>query len=1278
MNNQHEQYNTKGEFNQQGRLIPELLPDTIAVDDRNQNELIRYIVKIAKLFNYYDDNNNLNGDWEDFFISDASVLYRIVASLNLNDEVNKYQNIINGFKFSVDEQIQMEQIHNSFKILIELANKVGRIKRGVNHLRFDAFFISAFNTAIEKFDFTTKLNQLRKLIEQYNERVKSSDLPELDGIFNSEKNDEKRKDENEDGNYTNATDLHEKLNKIFLCFKDTLSIIISNATYQLRLKINDKQVKPHLTLIYVFLELYKYLQNEINQLPKKHLTFYFKEYLNLKPQKAKSDSAFLLLKPAVNAPASFLLGKNNLFRAEPKSSEPEYLYELAKEVIISNSSIARLHTVFVDNTSKRDLATSNEDEPVVYIATPPLLSADEIIAKKKISQSWPIVGESQENFIQSKRNMEPANIGFLLASPLFYKTNGGKLFTCKFYFSDIQNQKQTIISDILRIFITTKTGWQEIEKKTIVFEVNNKAQNDKSEFKNKDSNSAYEKVLRINFKIKAGEQTDLYNEQVHRLGLNERRPVVKFQLNPNANESAYGILKNINVKRVKLIVEVTKAKIDGLRNSTGNIDSSLPFQVFGPVPVVGSYLEFHSTNIFNKFIKKSTICIEWLNLPKDNLGFQQYYNAYSELYKNDSFKVGAYNLSEKKEPDVKEVYNLFKAKGKYAVDGALDDHSHFEIYFERKIRFDNPMLLEKDKQSVDKNSTVGVLRLELVAPESAFGNNEYPQLFSETILYNAKKRKKKQKRLPSLPYLPIANSVEIDYTLEQSESMHQADDTIDEENGIKLYHLYPFGYRKTYPSYNTGIQPLIPVFDKTANLYIGLQNVQPKQQITLFFEVDEVNSDNQFNELAQYEWNYLVNNSWREFEKENILKNSTLNFLRSGIVILELPDITDSANTILPESLFWIRLSLNSNTAHIPRVFRILNNVVEVVRQEVKGTDKLLTLPEGSITDLLHNEPKIETICQFNQSFNGRMAETEMQYYRRVSEMLNHKNRAITVKDIASLVLQKFPQITFIKCITPHAYRVFAEREFCHLKFIVIPARDLFKEQTDYQPCVNALTIREVKKFIQRNIPDHLQIQVVNPVYEKIKVICRITIDKGKYTETEGYYQQKLNEALRRFISPWLFEDAESCLQNNLIYLIDILNFIKEQPYIHKVLEFSVLHIHTKDVLTKTNNMELTSSEYVVLRDSALEQIEYIKPSNLNAIVVTSQYHYIELDFKEETTNDKWADAEHHIQTGKPKPSGIGRLIIGEDLIVDNNESKSNINIERIYKPAQLYNFTIK
>ncbi|NEQ80802.1 MAG: hypothetical protein F6K26_11275 [Moorea sp. SIO2I5] len=61
------------------RLLRELEPDYVSVDERDVSDLLTFVQKYATKLNYYDESNRINGDWSSFFGGDVE---QMVAYIN--------------------------------------------------------------------------------------------------------------------------------------------------------------------------------------------------------------------------------------------------------------------------------------------------------------------------------------------------------------------------------------------------------------------------------------------------------------------------------------------------------------------------------------------------------------------------------------------------------------------------------------------------------------------------------------------------------------------------------------------------------------------------------------------------------------------------------------------------------------------------------------------------------------------------------------------------------------------------------------------------------------------------------------------------------------------------------------------------------------------------------------------------------------------------------------------------------------------------------------------
>jgi hypothetical protein len=193
-------------------------------------------------------------------------------------------------------------------------------------------------------------------------------------------------------------------------------------------------------------------------------------------------------------------------------------------------------------------------------------------------------------------------------------------------------------------------------------------------------------------------------------------------------------------------------------------------------------------------------------------------------------------------------------------------------------------------------------------------------------------------------------------------------------------------------------------------LFIGLENAEALQSVSLLIQVLE-GSENplvtSFLENESVQWSVLCNNGWKNL-KGSIISDNTDNFLSSGIIKISLPREASKDNTLMPENLIWLKVEMNKTYDAVCKVLNIHTQaVVATFENNENDVSHLETgLPSETIKKLITRVPQIRSVSQPYNSFGGTPEESDEHFYRRISERLRHKKRAITLWDYEHLILQ--------------------------------------------------------------------------------------------------------------------------------------------------------------------------------------------------------------------------------------------------------------------------------
>ncbi len=340
---------------------------------------------------------------------------------------------------------------------------------------------------------------------------------------------------------------------------------------------------------------------------------------------------------------------------------------------------------------------------------------------------------------------------------------------------------------------------------------------------------------------------------------------------------------------------------------------------------------------------------------------------------------------------------------------------------------------------------------------------------------------------------------------------------------------------------------------------------------------------NSFTGKQKVEWSVLCNNYWKVLDSDFMISNETDNFLKSGIVKFSIPREATSTNTLLPGKLVWIKAKIHKNFDAVCQTISIRSQAV--LAEFLDNNNELSHLENGlgakTISKLIERVATVKSVSQPFNSFDGKPQESDEAYYRRISERLRHKNRAITLWDYEHIILQQFPEIHKVKCLS-HSY----ENSFLspgNVLIVVIP--DIVNKNVFdiYQPRVSKTTLNSIQNWVNKLNTLHVNAKIINPDYEEVTVELKVKFHKGF---DENYYTKILNKDITKLLSPWAFEDSASIEFGITLYRSTVINYIEALEYVDYI----------EDVkLIKGDEISITN----------------VAPSSPTAILVSAKEHTI-------------------------------------------------------------------
>ncbi|RLJ79420.1 baseplate J/gp47 family protein [Pedobacter alluvionis] len=659
--------------------------------------------------------------------------------------------------------------------------------------------------------------------------------------------------------------------------------------------------------------------------------------------------------------------------------------------------------------------------------------------------------------------------------------------------------------------------------------------------------------------------------------LQHDEPVLAFMLNnrdeqstlANGFNSWYQKFHGLTIANIRLDVDVNDIKSLSIQNEYTEYNPKKPFMPFGAYPRSGNRFYFSHPEIAGKMINSLTLKFNWMDAPES---FKKYYSAYWDIIKND---MGGLNTQV--------TGNEFFLTDLTMIDHDLPlESKKITLFNKTNATLENKITtpvnwLKASARDLDANQLNS--RDEVINWKRYFVlelKNDFKQLAYPTLVTRQALNYTEYKELVlNPPYVPILKQLTAGYKTSVNINFEHLDDT------GSFFHISPFGYAK--PTENT----FMPRFDDQGELYLGLTGLGYGQNLSLLFQLTAGSGDPDV-QRPNVQWSYLDNNQWIHFPRQAILSDSTNGLLNTGLLELVIPAGLSNNNTLMADSLYWLRATVNNGTASIPNLADVMAQGLSVVFINNNNAADHLAEPlkPMSITSAMDRLPGVKTLAQPFASMYGKPGETVPLYYSRVSERLRHKNRALTMWDYERLVLEEFPEIYKVKCLPGNFSGTMQDTG--GVDVIVIPSiqgRQLFNS---FQPKLPADALLRISNYLDARIPPFVTVTVKNPTYVQLRVRTAVRI---KYGYLEAYCLEKLDEELKKFLAPWAYDEQAEIVIGGSIYHNVIVNFIAEKPYIDHVSTIKLLQsvdgVTFRDVLNKETEGDVSIVDPNVILVSA-------------------------------------------------------------------------------------------
>lgn len=1226
---------------QASRLLKALDPAYVRLEDRNMATMLSYIADLSKHINYYNLENKIDGDWQDFYTSDISIILASIISTDVEKIETQLNQIIDKFYKSQTFEGRYEEFLNLVNLIFAQTQNFNTWYQDIKKLnlqskKFEDTVEYEFQNVIEEKVKTPLLRFKSYILAANNDKVLNKkidlDFSSFDLIWGLD-------DVKEDNIYF-GKDKMEKITSAMLQMRLIFKNIFSSVHYAVfhfeKYFENSLKFKsdhhPNIGLLIAFLKLFNHIQNDYNALSSRLLNFYYKKYLQLSPRNAESDKVFINFTLNNNVDRYFL-PKGTILKSATSEDGNDILFETADYLEITNAQIENLRTLYLSRID--DLDTSHYKLVSHIYAAPKANSKDGIGGKfEQIFDEWPTFGEEQEYKPQGQNTMINAQLGFAIASPILDLAEGRREVTLKLTFvaestrifkrlvfdvhekvnesKDPDEPKNTIEETFynrvfnqvdntrnFKIYLSGEKEWVEIDPNTITI----RAVGDGDWLY--DYGMAIEDCinimnsLEIKFSIsKAKPPIVPFNSLISpNEYFDTDFPVMKILLNDNKQPFSYSFLQNLVVQDVDIHV-----KVDQIRNYQLYDNDYIPYSgrnihPFGGAPGRNARTYIGVPEMFRKQLTKANFKFEWGNMPETVKEFKNRYALYKDPIHPSEVRVKFGALSDY------EVVTNFDESLNFpfftTTNGDIEIHEETELleseYELDDYAFDNLDILPDpflpEINPLDENTKTGYFVIEIVEPRNAFSHNVYQNEINEALNKNITNTSA-IKKFPGEPVTPFARNLHISYEAKAHFNVTFGDMNKPEE----FYFIHPFGVEKTYYEGSPEKDTLLPQYEADGYLFFGLSNIIAPESISIYFELSSKKTKIQnVNTIPTIEWHYLAYNEWHHMDESKVLYDGTEGFTKSGVVKLQLPMGIRSGNDILDYELFWLSASIYGNTELVCHVIDLQPHGVEAhwIKNEEIVERLREPLPPLAISALETSIPQIQSVRQGFESFGGRPKENSEEFFARVSERIRHKGRGITHWDIERLVMEKFFEVQQVKCISYLSNPIEDNHIDTVEQYISIEQSREDRSGIQHKEGVKVVVIPRKKKYFQNLTPKfslnqliHFQNELsalISP-FNSVKMVnpqyeyVRI-ICNVKFSENmnNGQTLDRLKGDIDNYIAPWIKDESKPITIGGTINENVIQNFIKGLPYVKFLTKFSIIHIIEEDGMFKLHDTAMES-----------------------------------------------------------------------------------------------------
>lgn len=917
---------------------------------------------------------------------------------------------------------------------------------------------------------------------------------------------------------------------------ESLSILQSGYA-EFRYEIEQAGITdPALATLDLFIRHYSQVVSRFNPIWKRLSEFYVWNILHKRPYSAIPDQTWVVVNKREEAD-DVMIPEQTPFVAGKNDDGTDFCYYSTEEVAVTRLKLESVSSILF-----------KQEE--MYVDNKKLRFVNTILKKSIHTDAYQ---EPETLFdLHAKRGEKHFFVtsGLRIESPMFQLQEGYRTVSLHLYLTpdsvqffrryatdfsgDIERERNIyyrLLNKAFYLEISTEEGWRNIPS----YEV-------KYVSEELEDYLALSFVLDYDFPV-----PQPCVEQRH--GVDSCMPALNILINRDAPIFPYSWASKLYFSRLCIQNDVKGITSLEVYNENGQQNTHSSFFPFGVQAERSSWMIAGYKEAFCKPLTEVAITCKWQQLPDIDGGFESYYADYGKRITNESFRVRTEYLKNKNwTPTSSENTPLFATSSRQRY---LLPESRISWPLNKNM----PVLTGVAADNYRYGSVnTGFIRMVLDEPDCGFGATLYQNLFVNNLI---KRGNKEEITLLQQPFVPTIDNMEMQYQAEESITLSSREMA----GNTRIYHISPIATKNNRPIKGDSFV-LVDGPQEEGFLQFAFSQATGYDTIRIFAELIPSKEEFDKQSLSSICWFFHDGSQWVPLNEEAVVRDSTGNFLNSGIIELRLPTRIQSSY-LDEEGLFWLYAAFPKNHLNYPTIYGIFLHVIPL-RAELNnlpgnpsGTE---SLPAGTIQNTQRAIPGINSIMQLRSSLGGTEKESLNGMLFRSSNQALFRKKPATAEDYERFALELFPFLSKVKCFPA------CDTKNNDRKGVVTLV--VMQEQPDGRlPLCPYNQLFDIEDKLQQYVNPFVIIDVINPVFEEVIVRSNITLRPGTY---QSPFLKRLRGMLNSYIAPWL-ESGTLPAFGHTITVNEVRELLEDQPEIETVHQLSLIVVMNSII---TNGLE--------------------------------------------------------------------------------------------------------